>query len=211
MGEDMIDAISTTDSPMGQIGVGGSFRGVQSAWLLCGIPMTPHPRRHRQVAKAQADLDDHVKQLAVEMDHSCEMAKQAASLRGHSPRFNEIFVKIMQQVMECGQFVKYYRSKPSFGMCSDESLVLALRPHPRICFSGVRAIENLVRGTQDQVNTYIANLKTLCGSLHGESSVSCLVTVCRVLDDVEKINETLENIRKFLRDMLYSSLNKHFT
>lgn len=43
---------------------------------------------------------------------------------------------------------------------------------------------------------YIANLKKLRDTLHGESSVACLVEICRVLDDVEKMNGALENLRK---------------
>ena len=73
---------------------------------------------HRQVAQAQTVLDDLVKQLASEMDKSCQMAKYAASLGERSSRFNEFFVKIMQQVTECAYFVKNYYGENSFGTCS---------------------------------------------------------------------------------------------
>lgn len=57
-------------------------------------------------------------------------------------------------------------------------------------------MKHIFSGVPDQVTAYIANLKKLCDALHRESSASCLVTVCRVLDDVEKMNRALENLRK---------------
>jgi enamine deaminase RidA (YjgF/YER057c/UK114 family) len=153
------------------------------------VPDVHHP----QVAQDQAVLDDHVKQLVSEMDNSCEMAKHAVSLRKRAPRFDEIFIKIMQQVTECAYFVSNYYRDTSFGTCSRYlSRHSALYPAH---LSGVRAAKHLISGAADQVTIYIANLQTLCNTLHGESSVSCLVTVCRVLDDVKKTNLALENLR----------------
>jgi len=74
---------------------------------------TPH-----QVVQAQAALDDNVKILIDEMDKSCKIADEAAPLKKHSPRFNEILEKLLVQVSECAYFVTNYCREKSFGTCS---------------------------------------------------------------------------------------------
>ena len=71
-----------------------------------------------QVVQAQAALDDNVKNLIDEMDKSCKIADEAAPLKKHSLRFNEILEKLLVQVSECAYFVTDYCRDKSFGMCS---------------------------------------------------------------------------------------------
>ena len=67
----------------------------------------------------QVIRDDTVRQLIEEMDESCKAAAEAAPLRDHSGRTNEIVVKILLQVIQCTYFVKEYCSERSFGMCAE--------------------------------------------------------------------------------------------
>jgi hypothetical protein len=55
----------------------------------------------------------------------------------------------------------------------------------------------LFSGVKDQVDAYVSNLQKLCSILLAESNVSCLVTVYRMLDDMEAIKEALEKLREF--------------
>ena len=59
-------------------------------------------------------MDDYVRNLIEEMEKSCKMAQEAAVLREHSLRFDEIVGKILLQVIECTHFVKSYCGQSSF-------------------------------------------------------------------------------------------------
>ena len=69
-----------------------------------------------KVVKLQTDRDALIQQLVEEMDESCKVAQDAAPMRDHSRRSDDIVTKILLQIIQCTYFVKEYCSERCFGM-----------------------------------------------------------------------------------------------
>jgi len=105
-----------------------------------------------KVVKLQADRDAGIQQLMGEMDESCKVAKDAASLRDRSQHSDEIVGKILLQILQCTYFVKEYCSERSFGMHVACAKLLA---SVEGVFSGGRLLRNFTSFADQQAEDYI--------------------------------------------------------
>ena len=63
---------------------------------------------------------------------------------------------------------------------------------------GVRLIKNIMSLVDQQAQDYIANLQDLRHSLHGQSSTTAAVVVCRVFDKLEDVGKSIGPFSSFL-------------
>lgn len=76
------------------------------------------------MVSAQSALDDKIKGLVLTMGDSCSFADNIEELKHRSDQFHTIAGQILQQVMECGFFIRDYCKDTSFGKSVDDVLVL---------------------------------------------------------------------------------------
>jgi hypothetical protein len=74
-----------------------------------------------KIVKKQSNLDRSIKNLADEMERSCEAAKDAVLLKGHFKRSESIVRRILLQVIECASFIRAYCENQSFRALSESS------------------------------------------------------------------------------------------
>jgi hypothetical protein len=141
-----------------------------------------------QVVKLQSDRDVLIQKLVGEMDESCKVAQDAASLRDHSQRSNDIVLKILQQVVQCTYFVKEYCSKRCFGMyeCTSRGSKKAKND-----YTGGRLLRDMTSLVEKDTNDYIDNLQQLRRCLGEHASVSAAVLVHRVCGQVQAIGRVI--------------------
>lgn len=66
-----------------------------------------------QVIKAQADLDENVKALIIEMGDACKLVKERAPLEGASNDADSIVEEILKEVVASASIIHLYCEKRS--------------------------------------------------------------------------------------------------